>query len=127
MSLNVMIVDDSAVMRAMIARVLRLSGLPIEEVHEASNGQEALDILDRKWIDLALVDINMPVMDGVELITRIRKTPRIADLQIIVVTTESSSARISMLEKSGARVVHKPFSAEQLGSIVTEMTGIGDE
>ncbi len=54
MSLNVMIVDDSAVMRAMIARVLHLSGLPFRKVHEASNGRDALDMLDGQRIDLGL-------------------------------------------------------------------------
>ena len=68
MSLNVLVVDDSAVMRAMIIKTLRLSGLPLGEVHEAANGQEGLGTLDEHWIDLVLVDINMPVMNGEEMI-----------------------------------------------------------
>ena len=73
-TLNVLVVDDSAVMRAMVIKSLRLSGLPLNAVHEAGNGEEALQVLDAQWIDLALVDINMPVMNGEELLTRVRQT-----------------------------------------------------
>ena len=64
MSYNVMIVDDSRSMRKVILKTLQLSGFEIGECLEASNGQEALDILDGKWIDLILSDVHMPVMDG---------------------------------------------------------------
>jgi CheY-like chemotaxis protein len=122
MALNVMVVDDSAVIRARIIRAFHLGGPPIREIHQAGNGQEALEALARNWIDLLLVDINMPAVDGIELIARIRKMPEITDLPAIVVSTESSS-RLSMLQKEGARFVHKPFSAEILRATVVEMTG----
>jgi two-component system chemotaxis response regulator CheY len=61
MALNVLIVDDSAAMRSIIQKTLHLSGLEIENVYQAKNGQEALDLLEENWVDLALVDINMPV------------------------------------------------------------------
>lgn len=124
MALNVLVVDDSAVMRTMIVRAIDLSGLPVKEIFQAGNGREALDVLSRTWIDLALIDINMPVMDGVELIKRVREMPEFKDLPVVVVSTESSTTRIAQLESMGARFVHKPFSPEKLRITVVEMTGV---
>ncbi len=127
MALNVLVVDDSSVMRTMIIKALGLTGLPVQDIHQAANGQEALEVLARQWIDLALVDINMPVMDGDELISRIRQMPEFLDLPVIVVSTESSSTRIAMLENVGARFVHKPFAPEKLRATIVEMTGVACE
>ena len=93
MALNILVVDDSSVMRAIIIKTLHLSQLPVGEVHQASNGQEALKVLDGKWIDLALVDINMPVMDGEEMINRLRQNPATVGLPVIIVSTEGSNTR----------------------------------
>lgn len=124
--LNVLIVDDSAVMRAMIGRTLKMAGVPLSAVHEAANGREALDVLRDAWIDLALVDINMPVMDGEEFIEAVRKDPATRDLAVVVVSTESSQTRIERIEGHGAAFVHKPFTPEQLRSTVVDLTGVHD-
>lgn len=123
MALNVLVVDDSAVMRAMIIRTLRLSRLPLGEVHEATHGGEALEALDRNWIDLALVDINMPVMNGEELIERLRERPETAGVRIVVVSTEGSESRIRRLRERGARFVRKPFTPEDLRREIVGLTG----
>lgn len=127
MRFNVLIVDDSAVMRKMVLRTVQLSGLPLGEVHEAGNGQEALDVLAEHWIDLALVDINMPVMNGEEFIRRVRETPEFRDLSTIVVSTESSETRIEAIRDLGALFVHKPFTPETLRERVLEITGVSHE
>ena len=127
MALNILVVDDSMVMRAMIIKTLCLSRLPLQEIHQAENGRQALEVLARNWIDLAFVDINMPVMDGVELVARIREMPGIEGLPVIVVSTENSSNRISVLQGSSVQFVHKPFSVETLQTAVTEMTGVACE
>lgn len=123
MALNVLVVDDSAVMRAMLIRTLRMSGLPLGEIHQAIHGAEALQVLDRHWVDLALVDINMPVMNGEEFIDRVRDTPELRDLAIIVVSTESSQTRIAKIQRQGARFVHKPFTPETLRDQIMAMIG----
>lgn len=127
MALNVLVVDDSAVARAMIVKTLGLSGLPLGQVHHAGDGQEGLAVLETNWIDLALVDINMPVMNGEEMIERVRGNPAWADLAIIVVSTEGSQTRIERLQQHGARFVHKPFTPEAVREIVQQMTGLSDE
>lgn len=124
MALNVLVVDDSAVMRAMIIKTLKLSGITLGEVHQASNGAEGLEALDEHWIDLALVDINMPVMDGEEMIDRVRQQPDTEGLPVVVVSTESSATRIEALQSKGARFVHKPFTPETLKATIVQMTGV---
>ncbi|MEI6914829.1 MAG: response regulator [Armatimonadota bacterium] len=123
MSLNVLVVDDSAVMRAIIVKTLHLSGLPIGEVHQAANGQEGLQVLDDNWIDLALVDINMPVMGGEEMIDAVRDNPMTSSLSIVVVSTESSDTRVETLHGKGAQFVHKPFSPEILRETIMGVIG----
>ena len=127
MALNILIVDDSSVMRAIIIKTLRLSQLPLGEVHEATNGQEALKVLDGNWIDLALVDINMPVMTGEEMIDRLRQNPETADLPVIVVSTEGSETRRQVLMEKGAGFVHKPFTPETLRDAIVRTLGGLDE
>ena len=124
MSLNILVVDDSSVMRRMIVRTLEMSGLPLGEVHQAPDGARALALLDQHWIDLALVDIHMPVMDGEEMIARVRATPNIADLPIVVVSSESSEARIEALRERVAGFVHKPFTPEGLRATVNQVLGL---
>jgi two-component system chemotaxis response regulator CheY len=126
-SLNVLIVDDSAVMRSMIIRILRLTGLSLGEVYEAANGKEGLRILDDNWVDLALVDINMPVMNGEEMIDNIRSSQTVGDLPIIVVSTESNLERVDSIRKKNVEFVHKPFTPEILRKTVLDLTGISYE
>ncbi len=124
MALNVLVVDDSSVMRSIVIRTLRLSGLELNEIYQAENGRQGLEELGKHWIDLAFVDINMPVMNGIEMIDAVRQTTGLSDLPIIVVSTESSDTRIEMLKQKGVGFVHKPFSAETLRATVIEMTGV---
>lgn len=127
MSLNVLIVDDSAVTRTMVAKTLQASGLPIARTVEASNGREGLDRLQEHWIDIVFADINMPVMNGEEMIDRIRENPTWADLPIVVVSTEGSKTRIESIRTKAAAFVHKPFSPEAIRDVITELTGVRNE
>lgn len=127
MSFNVLVVDDSKVMRAMVIRTLKMSGIPLGEIHQAGDGSQALEVLGENWVDLALVDINMPVMNGEELIDRVRETPELRDLAIVVVSTESSRTRIEKVQKQGARFVHKPFTPEVLREQVIALTGVSND
>ena len=127
MALNVLVVDDSAVMRAMVIKTLRLCGIPIGEVYQAANGQEGLEALKKNWIDLALIDINMPVMNGEEMILKLRENPETADLAVVVVSTESSETRMNLLLNKGAKFVHKPFTPMELKEAITSIVGGIDE
>jgi two-component system chemotaxis response regulator CheY len=124
MALNILVVDDSSIMRKMIIKGLRLSGLPLGELYEAGNGKEALQIIADEWIDVALVDINMPVMTGDELIDALRADPETAKFPIIVVSSESSEKRIELLKAKGTEFVHKPFTPESVREAIAELTGV---
>jgi two-component system, chemotaxis family, chemotaxis protein CheY len=126
-ALNVLVVDDSAVMRAMIIKTLRLCGIPIGEVHQAGNGKEGLETLETHWVDLVLVDINMPVMNGEEMIEKLRANPETASLAVIVVSTDGSQTRIDMMQRKGAGFVHKPFTPEILRDTIISTTGVSYE
>ncbi len=127
MALNILVVDDSAVMRMIIMKTLRLSQLPLGEVHEAANGEDALKVLEGHWIDLALVDINMPGMDGEEMLNRLRQNPETANLPVIIVSTEGSETRKEALMRKGAGFVHKPFTPENLRFVIMKTLGGSDE
>lgn len=114
MSMNILIVDDSAVMRSMILKSLRMAGLDIATAHQATNGQEGLALLEEHPIDVVIADINMPVMNGEEMIQRIRSDDKTKDIPILVVSTEGSETRKESLIQQGVAFIHKPFSPEQI-------------
>jgi two-component system chemotaxis response regulator CheY len=124
MPLNVLVTDDSAVMRAMIVKTLHMTGVELGEVLQASNGAEALALLDEQWVDLALVDINMPVMNGLELLQKIAERDYGGGMRMIVVSTEGSDRRIAAVRAYGAEFVHKPFTPEELRDAVLRVTGL---
>jgi two-component system chemotaxis response regulator CheY len=126
MAINLLIVDDSGVMRAMILKTMRMAGLELAEVHEAANGKEGLDLLENHWIDLAIVDINMPVMNGEEMIDRMKGNPEMKDIPVVVISTEGSKARIETLRHKGATFIHKPFSPETIRDTVKHLLKMED-
>jgi len=123
MTLNVLIVDDSATMRSMLVKTLQMSGLPLGTVSQASNGKEGLELLDREWVDIVFLDINMPVMSGMEMIESMRKKPELVNTPIIVVSTESSQTRIEEVQSKGVKFIHKPFTPERVREIVQSIVG----
>lgn len=124
MALNILVVDDSKTVRAVIAKTLRLTEVPINELLEAGNGKEALDILKDHWVDLIFSDINMPVMGGVEMIQQIQQDDVLKTIPVIVVSTEGSATRIEQLKGQGVRAyIRKPFTPELVRAIVVDIVG----
>jgi two-component system, chemotaxis family, chemotaxis protein CheY len=123
MAVNILIVDDSGVMRSMIQKSMQLIGLQIGEIHQAANGHEGLEALDRHWIDLVITDINMPVMSGEEMIGRMQERPDLKAIPTIVVSSEGSQTRIERLQDKGLRFIHKPFSPEKIRDAVKNVLG----
>lgn len=126
MAFNVLVVDDSAVMRTMVVRTLKMSGIPLASVHEAANGEDGLRLLGEEWIDLLLLDINMPVMNGEEMLQRVRANPDTREIRVIVVSTEGSETRLASLQELGASIVHKPFAPTTLRNTILRVTGVSD-
>ena len=123
MALDVMIVDDSAAIRKILRRVLAQADVPLGDVHEANDGVEALEVLKHQDVQLILCDINMPNMDGIELLEKVKaKDHHLRDVPFIMVTTEGSQARVMQALQLGASgYVKKPFTADQ---IKEKLTGI---
>ncbi len=119
MAYNIMIVDDSLTARTFIARTLEISGVELQQVFQARNGQEALDLLQREWVDIVFVDINMPVMNGVELVRRMRASEVLKSVPVIVISTDRSAQRMNELKAAGVQAyLTKPITPEELKSIV---------
>ena len=113
--IDLLIVDDSAAIRKILQRVLQQIEIPLGNVFEASDGKQALDLLNQHSVQLVLSDINMPNMDGIELLRTLRSSVQWQDLPVIMITTEGSQAKVAEAAKLGATsYVRKPFTADQL-------------
>ncbi|HWY49636.1 MAG TPA: response regulator [Bryobacteraceae bacterium] len=113
--LDVLIVDDSAAIRKILQRVLRQAEIPIGTVYEASDGVEALEILKQQTVGLIFSDINMPNMDGLEFLTRVRAKQAWQSLPIVMVSTEGTQAQVlEAVQRGASGYVRKPFTAEQI-------------
>jgi two-component system chemotaxis response regulator CheY len=124
MAINILVVDDSTVMRAMIKKTIRNSGVDVGEIYEAANGQEGLDVLSENWLDILFIDVNMPVMDGMEMLDRVRNMEETRDMPILIVSTESNTERIERIARLNAGFVHKPFTPEVLREKILEELGV---
>ena len=105
MGLNILIVDDSSLTRKAIRRIIDMLDLGVEQILEAGNGSEALEVLDKTNIDLVLADLNMPEMNGIDMIYHMRGNEATKDIPVVLVTTESSTTRIEALLANGAKDV----------------------
>lgn len=113
MAKTLMIVDDSATMRKIIMRTVRMSGLEFDKIEEAGNGAEALQKLDSEQLDIILCDINMPEMNGREFVRKARELPSCNDTKIVMVSTESAQETIDGAIADGANgFITKPFTPE---------------
>lgn len=125
MTCNVLIVDDSPLLRKAIKKVVKLAGISEDHIHEAGNGQEALELLETIWIDLVLLDLNMPVMDGEQFARELRSKPDLNDVAVVVVSTESNQDRLKRLRELGVvEALHKPFEPEDLCRLVSKVLGV---
>ena len=109
--MSAIVIDDSRAMRGILKRILVNAGF---EVSEAADGREGLKALaNEKPPELALVDWNMPNMNGLEFIREIRKNAAFASMQIVMVTTEVEMHQITAALEAGANeYVMKPFTEE---------------
>ena len=113
---KVLLVDDSAVMRKIIQRNIKETGLIVDEFVEAGDGKEALDkVNDNDNLDLILLDWNMPNMSGIEFVKTLRSLNLPNRIPVVMVTTEGSEAKVNEAKESGADgYLTKPFTTDQL-------------
>lgn len=112
MKINVLIVEDDPAMRVVLRSTVRSAdhGVEIGEIFEAENGKIGLEVLEREQVDLMLVDIYMPVMDGMEMLDYTYDHPEWSQIPAIVVSTENDEDRIDAILRKGLGFVHKPLT-----------------
>ena len=123
-NVRALIVDDSSVMRKIVERSLRQAGLQLGEVKEASNGAEALALLADSPVELIMCDINMPVMDGLEFVRRLKGVPNAKNVPVVMLTTEGGETHVVEALSAGARgYIRKPFTTDQVKEHVLPLLG----
>ena len=109
-----LVVDDSRAIRMILARILRELGY---EVCEAANGRQALEVIEveKTALKLVLADWNMPEMNGLDMLKRLRQNPQLSSLVVIMVTTETELGQMAAALEAGANeYVMKPFTKDIL-------------
>ncbi len=115
MESDVLVVDDSAAIRKILQRVLRQTGMAIRNIYEAGDGQQALELLSSNPVSLVLTDINMPKMDGLQLLGAMKASEAWRSIAVVMITTEGGEAKVGEAVKLGAAgYVRKPFTADQI-------------
>ena len=122
MGKKVLIVDDSNTMRKIVSRSLRQAGLDFDEILEAGDGQQALDVLAGNPVDLVLSDINMPNMNGIEFLRAKAEDDAIKDIPVIMISTETGADIIGEATSLGAKgAIKKPFTPDAVNSIIAPL------
>jgi two-component system chemotaxis response regulator CheY len=128
MAFNILIVDDSSAMRSVLKKTIKISGFNVGELWEAGDGQEALAILGENWIDLVLSDINMPNMNGLELMAAMRDNDMMRAIPVVVVSTEGSEKRRRESEALGASgYIKKPFTPQDIKKTLSDIMGVAED
>lgn len=119
MSKTILVVDDSASLRQVVAIALKGAGY---DVVEAADGKDALAKLDGRKLHLIISDVNMPNMDGIELVKQVKTNAQYKFTPIIMLTTEAGEDKKSAGQAAGAKAwVVKPFRPEQMLTAVSKL------
>lgn len=121
---RVLVVDDSSTIRKIIEHSLRRTDLEIGEIMEAGNGREALHLVQRVSFGLILTDIDMPVMDGLELLEALAYVRSAENTPVVMITRHTSEAGVLRAMQAGARAyIRKPFTIEELWEKIQPILG----
>jgi len=127
MAYTILIVDDSDTIRAVLERTIRMTKLPLDDIVHAVNGKDALAKMRENFFDIVLTDIHMPEMSGIELIDAMKADAEMADIPIVIVSTEGSTQRIQELKKKGIQgYLRKPFTPEGVRDTIVKILGDWD-
>lgn len=121
MKRNILIVEDDHVMRHVIKRTIAEIGIEAKQLYEAFNGEQGLEILKCNKIDLMFTDINMPIMDGLEMLAHVRDNVGLRHIPAVVISSEKDKRVVDALVESGLGYVHKPFTIQTLEDQITKL------
>ena len=127
MSFNVLIVDDSSAMRAVIKKIVTISGFQMDQCLQAANGREAMEVLADNWVDVIISDINMPEVNGLELLDLLKKNETLKEIPVIMITTEGSSERMQEAFNRGAKgFIKQPFLPDDIRKVLHQVIGVSE-
>lgn len=116
---NVLLVDDSSTMRKIVGRSLRQAGIEFDNIFEAADGLQALEVLEKESVDIVLSDINMPNMDGISFLREKANRPNIKDIPVFMISTETGDDIIGEAKSLGAvGAIKKPFTADMVNEVL---------
>ena len=119
MGKNVLLVDDSSTMRKIIGRSLRQAGIDFDNIFEAGDGVEALEVLENEAVDIVLSDINMPNMDGISFLREKSARDNIKDIPVLMISTETGEDIIGEAKSLGAvGAIKKPFTPDKVNEVL---------
>ena len=122
MGKRILVIDDSSTMRKIVSRSLRQAGLEFDEILEAADGQEALNLLENEKVDLILSDINMPNMDGLEFLRQKNELDAIKDIPVVMISTEGGADIIGEAKSLGAKgCIKKPFKPDTINEVLGDL------
>ena len=121
MPYKLLIVDDSVTTRSIIKKILAMTELDLDPVQEAGNGEEGLAKLRASWIDLVLVDLNMPVMNGAQMIAAMALDPLLSSMPVVVISSEGNRTVLDSLADQGVlEIIRKPFEPALLRHVIEQ-------
>jgi len=128
MSFNLLIVDDSSSMRSVVKKIVGLSGIGVNRLLEAENGRRALEILGDNWVDAVMLDINMPEMNGLELLRKMSEDALLKNIPVVMMSTEASDAHVKTAIELGAKgFIRKPFLPEEVRKMLLGVLGFDEK
>ncbi len=118
---RILIVDDSSTARALIKRSLDICGVQDADFVEAGNGKEALSVLKEQTIDFVFTDLNMPEMDGTALLKRIKGSPKLNHLPVVIITSlKNQASEQSLIREHAAAVLAKPLKLPEVHKVLKD-------
>lgn len=128
MSFNLLIVDDSSSMRSVVKKIVGLSGVGVNQLLEAQDGRSALEIMGGNWVDAVILDINMPEMNGLELLQKMSEDVLMKNIPVVMMSTEASEAHVKTAFELGAKgFIRKPFLPEEVRKMLLGVLGFDEK
>jgi two-component system chemotaxis response regulator CheY len=124
MGYTVLVVDDSETIRGALVKAFGMAKLPMDEIIQARDGQDAISVLRERWVDIVLTDINMPRMGGEELVHAMKADSAFKDIPVAVISTEGSQTRMDSLRQAGiSGYLRKPCRPEEIRDLLHQVLG----
>ena len=128
MTVQIIVADDSLTARMFTVRCLEVAGVADKTVREATNGQEVLDFLEQQTADLLVLDINMPELDGQEVLKKVKADERFKEIPVVIVSSVSNPEMDKNLKDYGAyAVIKKPVTPAKFVEPIQGLNLVGQE